>query len=229
MTVALAARVGYRQSMKRLAQCQDFARENCGVRRAPQPRGFSLLELLMVMALILLLTMLFWGGRGSGRQRQQQQACQKNLQKIFIAMEIYAKDSAGGFPVVAGAKTSEEALDLLVPRYTVDTGSFVCPGSGDSALTGSEPLSRHRISYAYYMGRRAADASEALMSDEQVDTLAKAAGQPVFSTTGRKPGNNHAKSGGNVMFADGRVEPAPARPTCSLLLTQGVVLLNPKP
>jgi len=188
-----------------------------------------MIELLVVLALILILTMLFWGGRGSGRQRQQQKSCQKNLQKIFIAQEIYARDCSGLFPVVASAKTSDEALDLLVPRYTVDTGSFICPGSSDSSLTGSESLSRHKISYAYYMGRRSSDTSEALMSDEQVDTLAKAAGQQAFSTTGKGPGNNHSKSGGNFLFVDGRVEHSPARPPFSLTLTQGVVLLNPKP
>jgi len=191
--------------------------------------GFSMIELLAVIAIILILTMLLWGGRGSGRQRQQQKTCQKNLQKIFLAMEIYTRDHAGKFPFVAGARTSEEALDLLVPRYTVDTGSFVCPGSTDSTPTGGEPLSRHRISYAYYMGRRATDTSDALLSDEQVDTLAKAAGQPAFSATGKGPGNNHAKSGGNFLFVDGRVEHSPAAARFSLMLTQGVVLLNPKP
>jgi len=201
-----------------------------GHRARPEPRrsGFSIIELLVVVALILILTMMFWGGRGSGQQRQQQQSCQKNLQKIFIAQEIYARDNAGQFPVVAGARTSEEALDLLVPRYTVDTGSFICPGSSHPAPTGGEPLSRHKISYAYYMGRRAADASDALMSDEQVDTLAKAVGQPVFSISGKGPGSNHANSGGNFLFVDGRVEHTPARPDFSLSLTQGVVLLNPR-
>ena len=128
--------------------------------------GFSMIEVLVVLALILILTMLYWGGRGSGRHRQQQKVCQKNLQKIFLAMEIYARDYAGKFPFLPGAIASEEALDLLVPRYTVDTGSFICPGSAASPPPGGEPLSRHKISYAYYMGRRASDASEALMSDE---------------------------------------------------------------
>jgi prepilin-type processing-associated H-X9-DG protein len=144
-------------------------------------------------------------------------------------MEIYTRDNSGRFPFLAGAKTSEEALDLLVPRYTVDTSSFICPGTSDPAPAGGEPLSRHKISYAYYMGRRAADASDALMSDEQMDALPKTAGQPVFSTTGKKPGNNHAKAGGNFLFVDGRVEHSPATTPFSLVLTQGVVLLNPKP
>jgi prepilin-type processing-associated H-X9-DG protein len=188
-----------------------------------------MIELLVVLALILILTMLYWGGRGSGRQRQQQKSCQKNLQKIFLAMEIYARDHTGKFPFVATAKTSEDALDPLVPRYTVDTGSFICPGSTDATPAGGESLSRHKISYAYYMGRRTSDAPDALMSDEQVDTLPKTAGQLAFSTSGKRPGNNHAKSGGNFLFVDGRVEHSPATSPFSLVLTQGIVLLNPKP
>ena len=65
------------------------------------------------------------------------------------------------------------------------------------------------------------------MSDSQVDTQSKAAGQLVFSSTGKPPGNNHDKSGGNVLFSDGRVERTPPNAAFSLVLTQGVVLLNP--
>ena len=207
----------------------ESGRDNRAVARSSLQAGFSMIELLAVIAIILILTMLLWGGRGSGRQRQQQRVCQKNLQKIFLAMEIYTRDNAGKFPFLAGAITSEQALDLLVPRYTVDTGSFICPGSTDSPLPGGEPLARHKISYAYYMGRRASDATEALMSDEQVDALARGAGQPAFSDTGKGPGNNHAKSDGNFLFVDGRVEHAPARPAFPLVLTPGIFLLNPKP
>jgi hypothetical protein len=68
--------------------------------------------------------------RGAGgKQKALKAACQQNLQKIYLAAEIYAKDSAGRFPVVASARTSEEPLNLLVPRYTSDTSVFICPGA----------------------------------------------------------------------------------------------------
>jgi prepilin-type N-terminal cleavage/methylation domain-containing protein len=198
-------------------------------RFAGRTRGFSLVELLLVLALVLVMTTMYWGVSSRGNQRAQQKACQKNLQKIFIALEIYANDHAGKFPVTAGAKTSEEALDVLVPRYTADTATFICPGSKDTALPAGESFLKRRISYAYYMGRRPSDAPEVLMSDKQVDTRAKAAGQPVFSITGKPPGNNHQKFGGNFLFSDGHLELTPARAPFALGLTQGVVLLNPKP
>ena len=191
--------------------------------------GFSLLELLIVAALILILTTLYWSRSAPSRQRQQKGACQKNLQKIFTALEIYANDHAGRFPEEAGARTSEEALAVLVPRYTVDTSVFSCPGSRDAPLPSGEPFRKHKISYAYYMGRRATDVQQVLMSDRQVNTQAKTAGEYAFSTTGKPPGNNHGKLGGNFLFCDGRVEATPPVVPFALNLTNGVILLNPTP
>src|SRR3974390_1241975 len=113
--------------------------------------GFSLLELLLTVVIILILTTLYWSPNRRSRQLALQTACQNNLQKLFIAMNIYATDHADRFPVVLGARTSAEALDLLVPRYTSDPSFFVCPGSPDSAPTGGEPIRKRIISYAYYM------------------------------------------------------------------------------
>jgi prepilin-type N-terminal cleavage/methylation domain-containing protein/prepilin-type processing-associated H-X9-DG protein len=195
--------------------------------RAADVAGFSLLELLLVLGLILILASLYWRSTSNGQQRQQGRNCEKNLQKIFIAMEIFAADHGGKYPDVPGARTSSEALDGLVPRYTVDTGAFVCPASKDAALPAGEAIAKRKISYAYYMGRRHSDTAEVLMSDQQVNVLAKIAGQLAFSATGDAPGNNHQKTGGNFLFGDGHTEPTPARVPFSLVFTQGIVLLNP--
>jgi prepilin-type processing-associated H-X9-DG protein/prepilin-type N-terminal cleavage/methylation domain-containing protein len=192
--------------------------------------GFSLIELLAVAAILLLLFTLYWGSSASdNHQRQARKDCQVHLQKIYMAMEIYANDHAGNFPEAPGARTSEEALDALVPRYTVDTAAFICPGSKDPALPAGESFRVHRISYAYYMGRRAAEPQQVLMSDQQVDTQSRSAGEYAFSSTGKPPGNNHGKLGGNFLFCDGHAESSPPRVPFSIVLTQGVVLLNPNP
>jgi hypothetical protein len=144
-------------------------------------------------------------------------------------MQIYASDNADHYPLVANARTAEEALAGLVPRYAADTAVFVCPGSKDSPLPPGEPLTNGRISYAYYMGRNQTHLQDVLMSDRQVNTLAKSAGQAVFSATGKAPGNNHHKYGGNLLQGDGSVLSSPAMLTYALPLATNVVLLNPKP
>jgi len=191
--------------------------------------GFSLIELLITLALIIVMTVMFFGFGSASHQRSQKKLCADNLQKIYLAMQIYANDFGGRLPQNTNAATSEPVLDELVPRYTADTSIFICPGGRDPQIPSGEPLAKHKISYAYYMGRRLDIPQSVLMSDRQVDTQPKAAGEFVFSPNGKPPGNNHHKYGGNFLLGDGSVQPSPAQLTFSLPASPGVVLLNPKP
>jgi len=191
--------------------------------------GFSLIELLIVPALILVMIVMMRGSGSRSRQERDKAACEQNLHRDYLALEIFANEHDGLFPVVTSAKTSEEPLSLLVPKYTVATESFICPGGKDPELPEGEPFARRRISYAYYMGLRATDAGEPLMSDRQINTGFRQRGTPLFSTTGQAPGNNHHKYGGNVLFVGGDVKSSRANSEFSLSPTQTVILLNPKP
>jgi len=195
----------------------------------PDGAGFSLIELLVVLALMLIMATMMYGFGSPSRQRAEKKACQQNLSKIYVAMQIYATDYAGKLPVNTNAETSEEALYVLVPRYTADTSIFICPGGRDSALPEGVSFRNRKISYAYYMGAHFNDAQQALMSDRQVNTLPKNAGDEAFSVTGKPPGNNHHKYGGNFLFGDGHMEMTPPRIPFSLATNPGVVLLNPRP
>lgn len=189
--------------------------------------GFSLIELLVAAAIILILTTLYFGPNNANRQQALKRACQKNLEKVYVSMEIYANEHGGKFPEAPAARTSGEVLDLLVPKYTSDTSPFVCPGSKDPELPAGESIRSRTISYAYYMGRYLTNGQQVLMSDRQVDTGPKAAGQALFSTTGKGPGSNHRKFGGNLLFDDGHCEMSPALAPFDLALTNGERLLNP--
>jgi prepilin-type N-terminal cleavage/methylation domain-containing protein/prepilin-type processing-associated H-X9-DG protein len=191
--------------------------------------GFSLIELLVTLALLLILTTMYYGFGSRSHQRTQQKACRANLQKIYIGLQIYANEHDGKFPVLQGAKTSEEVLNCLVPKYISDSPAFICPGSKDDALPPGASLVKNRISYSYIMGHRISEAREALMSDKLVDTQPKLADHTVFSTTGKPPGNNHHKYGGNFLFCDGSAEFSPSRIPFSLVFNKDIVLLNPKP
>ncbi len=185
--------------------------------------------MLITLALMIVMMVMLYGFGSSSHQQKQKKACQHNLQKVYVALEIFGNEHDGAFPVLPGAESAEGPLALLVPQYTVDTSSFICPGSKDSALPSGESFAKRRISYAYFMGRRLTDAREVLMTDKQIDTRPKNAGETIFSTTGKPPGNNHHKYGGNYLFGDGHMEMSSASAPFSLVWTQGVVLLNPKP
>jgi len=67
------------------------------------------------------------------------------------------------------------------------------------------------------------------MSDRLVNTLPKNAGDDAFSTTGKPPGNNHHKYGGNFLFGDGSMQMTPPLIPFPLATNAGVVILNPRP
>lgn len=179
------------------------------------------------MVLLIIMSIMLWGFGSESHQRSQKRLCQENLQKLHLAMEIYANDFKNEFPFVPPARNSAEALDTLVPKYSADTSLFICPGSKDDDLPSGESIRKRRISYSYYMGRDKKDTAEVLLSDKQVNSLAKALNDPVFSDTGKPPGNNHHKFGGNFLFVDGRLEHSSNRAAFNLNLGPGVVLLNP--
>ena len=44
------------------------------------------------MVLMIILSTMLWGFGSTNHQRAQKKACQGNLSKIYLAMEIYASD-----------------------------------------------------------------------------------------------------------------------------------------
>ena len=198
-------------------------------RRHAAATGFSLIELLVTLAIMVIVIAMMEGFASGRHQRTQKQLCADNLQKIYLALQIYANDFRGALPVNTNAVTSEDVLGALVPKYSADTSIFICPGGRDSQIASGEPLSQHKISYAYYMGRRLDNPQLVLLTDRQINTEPKRAGEMIFSANGKPPGNNHHKYGGNFLLADGSVTASGAQLTVSLASTPGVVLLNPKP
>jgi prepilin-type N-terminal cleavage/methylation domain-containing protein len=190
--------------------------------------GFSLIEMLCTLAIILILFVLMWGRGASGFQKQQKAACRKNLLTLYMALDLYAKENKESYPVKRDANSSEVPLSLLVPRYTTTLQPFICPGTKDPPLPEGKNLDSQTISYAYYMGWQNSASNAPLMSDPQVTTASKQIHDPVFSADGKKPGNNHHKYGGNILFTSGEVETISTVAPFPLVAPENVKLLNPR-
>lgn len=188
-----------------------------------------MLELLLVLVVVGVVMFLMWGPVTRGRAERARAVCGAQLMQLHVALTMYAFDAGGRFPAVLNARSSEEPLSLLVPRYLSETRWFVCPATREKPPPVRPGFAGGRVSFAYYQGLRTNVPPDLpLMSDEQVNGKAKRPGEGVFSTDGRAPGNNHGDSGGNVLFVDGSVRFTPPRAAFPLPLPGGVQLLNPR-
>src|SRR2546425_11644948 len=67
------------------------------------PPGFTITELLIVIAIIALLLALLLPALNKARRSAQRTACLSNLQHIGSALFLYASDGRGSFPTIGGA------------------------------------------------------------------------------------------------------------------------------
>lgn len=86
-----------------------------------RPRGFTLIELMIVIAIIAILTSILVPNFVRARSQGRVTACKTNLKNLAAATESYATDSAGRYPAT---------LNRLPPRFiqTVPT----CPSAGSN-------------------------------------------------------------------------------------------------
>jgi len=85
-------------------------------------RGFTLIELMIVIAIIAILAAIFVPNYVRARARAVLSACEENEKNIATALELYAVDNDGCYPTT---------LPMLTPKYlkTIPT----CPSGGASA------------------------------------------------------------------------------------------------
>ena len=182
--------------------------------------GFSLIELLIGMLIAVSLYAVAVGPTKAYVEKQKLQRCAENLRKLHMTLSLYANEHDGAYPNVAGARSADEALSPLVPKYTTDTSLFVCPATGRAA--------NGHFDFAYTMGlRKDADSETLLLSDAQANDDPKTRGTKVFADTESGPGSNHGKAGGNLIFADGHVETIGSAAPRDFAMPPGTKLLNP--
>lgn len=117
-------------------------------RRAPRPRGFTLVELLVVIGIIALLISILLPSLARARAAARAVACLSNLKQIGVGFQIYANEFKGVwpkpatpmtnparwwhkdfiYPIVAGGELDASLLDKN--RYLLGT-VFECPAARD--------------------------------------------------------------------------------------------------
>ena len=88
--------------------------------------GFTLIELMIVIAIIAILAAILVPNFIRARAQGQLTACKSNLKNIGTAMEMYSTDWSGKYPTSAG-------LAGLAPNYLKTIPE--CPAAGSSTYT----------------------------------------------------------------------------------------------
>jgi len=83
-------------------------------------RGFTLIELMVVMAIILILAGLLTPGLMGAREQAKKTNCLNNLKQIYTAMQLYISAENEQYPAAAGWG------GLLYPNYLDDDKVFDC-------------------------------------------------------------------------------------------------------
>jgi len=131
-------------------------------------RGFTLIDLLVVIAIIAILAAILFPVFAQAREKARQTSCLSNLKQLSSAMLMYAGDYDERFPPVVGRDSRQRNLYLmswmhLLEPYTKNRGIFVCPSSRHTSqdYEKNDDLVQN-YGYAPTMQIRSYDAIEAL-------------------------------------------------------------------
>ena len=104
---------------------------------APRKRGFTLIEMLVVIAIIVVLMAIIFPIYSVVRRRARETQCVNNLNQLTVALKQYREDhgrypSAPWYDATAGRYRG--GFSDLYPDYIDDTGLLICPE--DQAVKG---------------------------------------------------------------------------------------------
>lgn len=97
-------------------------------------RGFTLVEVCVVLAVVMILAALLFPVLGRVREQGRQASCQNNLRQIYLGLAQYVADSDSHFP------NAGRWWESLTP-YIKNRQVFICPSvprplPADSAISG---------------------------------------------------------------------------------------------
>lgn len=93
-----------------------------------RPKGFTLVEILIVLGIVGGLAALLFPVFSRVREKGRSAVCQSNLKQIAIAMQQYVQDNSGTYPAMQYVQAGEIVRwnDAIMP-YVKDHAIFRCP------------------------------------------------------------------------------------------------------
>jgi prepilin-type N-terminal cleavage/methylation domain-containing protein len=177
-------------------------------------RGFTLLELLVVMAIIAVLAALLLPTIGKARERAKRTVCTSNLRQLGSAMLMYTSDHKGRLPnanppnSVGDYAATNQVLVALNDIYVKSPPVFHCPSDPDETVP-------DKITNADYTlpnsARQSYDFYSIWWLPEKGPKLPNIKEAPLaWDLDGGNSNSdryqNHGSKGGFVVYGDGHVD-----------------------
>jgi prepilin-type N-terminal cleavage/methylation domain-containing protein/prepilin-type processing-associated H-X9-DG protein len=181
--------------------------------RFSRRRGFTLVELLVVIGIIAVLLGILLPTLAKARERSQKTVCLANLHSLGQCMIMYSDDYRGRLPntnppnTAADYASTNYVLVELNTRYVKSPRVFHCPADKDPEQTlitsGDYVLNSARTSYDFYSIWWVPENGPKLVRIHE----APLAWDLNVAPDGLKAdGQNHGPKGGNVVYGDGHAD-----------------------
>jgi prepilin-type N-terminal cleavage/methylation domain-containing protein/prepilin-type processing-associated H-X9-DG protein len=169
----------------------------------PCARGFTLVELLVVVGIVALLIGILMPVLGRAREAARQVVCMSQMRELSVATEIYCKDNRNHWPGVV--LTLAPFTELLEDKW--DPRLIVCP-SGESG--GERTRSYSVNAYLLYNGwekrTEVPRIHETLLYVEEHETSIDNEHFAVYTNVWWNMISARHTRGSNMVFTDGHIE-----------------------
>ncbi len=174
-------------------------------------KGFTIVELLIVIAIISILTGVLLHAISRARESGRRTQCASNLRQIGFGLIMYSNENKETFP--NGGATAMTDLDKLYPDYVSERRAFKCPCDNlvtveeNSNITAGDAFEKDECSYGYDNTHTPAnDPSVAIIADRPTNNTAnnpKDMRSPNHGGTVNPAGNDDVEGDGqNVGYID---------------------------
>jgi len=167
----------------------------------PSSKGFTVVELLIVVAIMLILSAMLWPVILQARGRALLVSCMSNLRQIHTAVTLYTQDNSDRYPVID--PSGNGWITAISPYASTDANIRHCPAG--------TPLSRLNYSVNPYRSGSLvaasdrADVSHIIWAGDGFENPTTGQVQPLFGSAATSflkevPGGISLRHGGQAVF-----------------------------